>query len=138
MHVKNQLDISASPEDIWSNLVHAPDWPTWRRNTTSVQIIDGNGQALSKGAIFYWQTPLTTIKGTVVEFTPNKRLAWKGEIGTSDMYHAWVLQPSNKGCKVITEATQRNGITWLSKYFMANKIQAYHRKWLEQIKQQVC
>ncbi len=103
-----------------------------------MHILDGKGHALSKGANFYLKTKLATIKGTVVEFIPNKRLAWKGKVGTADMYHAWILQPSNKGCKIITEATRRNGLTWLNKYIMSNKIHSHHRKWLRSIQEQIC
>ncbi|UPW17037.1 SRPBCC domain-containing protein [Agarivorans sp. TSD2052] len=136
IHIKNQLDISASAEEIWHCLVHAPCWPTWKHSSTSVQIINGDGIELAKNAQFYWKTKRAAFKCTVVEFTPHKQLAWKGKMGAVDMYHAWLIEPTSKGCRVITESTQRNGLTWLTKYFMSNQFRTYHRHWLEELQEQ--
>ncbi|MCZ6537884.1 MAG: SRPBCC domain-containing protein, partial [Gammaproteobacteria bacterium] len=48
-----------------------------------------------------------------------------------DVYHAWVLQPSAKGCLVVTEETQHGWLARLGTIFMPNRMHKYHQLWLE-------
>ncbi|WDZ72167.1 hypothetical protein PWW31_14715 [Vibrio harveyi] len=65
--------------------------------------------------MFRWKTSWVDFHCTVVEYTLNQRLAWKGKKGGVDMYHAWVLEPTKTGCCITTESTQRGGMTLLYK-----------------------
>jgi hypothetical protein len=97
-----------------------------------VQILNGDN-TLCKNTMFRWKASGFEVKCTVVEYLQNQRLAWKGKKGSIDIYHAWVLEPTKHGCCIITESTQRGGITWLTKYFAPRRLRKYHLRWLEEL-----
>ncbi|MDR9827680.1 SRPBCC family protein [Vibrio sp. FNV 38] len=136
IHVKNQMVSENHPEIIWRCLVNAACWPGWSRSRTSVQMISGDSDSLSRGSIFLWKAGMLRFRCTVVEFEPNRRIAWKGKLGESEMYHAWLLQETPQGCNVITEATQRGGMTWFTQLYAPRGIQRYHQKWLQCLTEQ--
>ncbi|MEF1245481.1 SRPBCC domain-containing protein, partial [Vibrio campbellii] len=132
IHVRSQIEIPEPPEVVWQHLVRAPEWPAWRRAKTMVQILNGDN-TLCKNTMFRWKASGFEVKCTVVEYLQNQRLAWKGKKGSIDIYHAWVLEPTKHGCCIITESTQRGGITWLTKYFAPRRLRKYHLRWLEEL-----
>jgi hypothetical protein len=131
VHVRNELDMMAPQERVWAWLIHAPLWPTWYVNSANVKIIEGLGPELRIGTRFRWKTFGVTIMSTVLEYIPNERLAWDAHAFGIDAYHAWVLQPSAKGCHVLTEETQHGGIARLSNILMPNRMHKFHQLWLE-------
>jgi len=131
IHVRNELDMAASPENVWAWLTRATLWPTWYANSANVEIIEGTGTDLRQGTRFRWKTFGITILSTVVEFVPYERIAWQAESFGVNVYHAWVLQPSEKGCHVLTEETQHGWLARLSKLFMPNRMCKFHQMWLE-------
>jgi len=54
VHVINSLEMSASPADVWDQLI-AADWPTWYPNLSNVRIQDVSRE-LSQGVDFTWNT----------------------------------------------------------------------------------
>ncbi len=92
-------------------------WPQYGHGKTKVQILNGDGIELKKGTVFRWRSRALHFDCTVVEYIDNQRIAWKGKCGGVHMYHAWVLQPTEEGCVVQTESTQRGGLTWLTRFF---------------------
>ena len=132
IHVRSQIEIPEPPEVVWQHLVRAPEWPAWRRAKTMVQILNGDN-TLCKNTMFRWKASGFEVKCTGVEYLQNQRLAWKGKKGSIDIYHAWVLEPTKHGCCIITESTQRGGITWLTKYFAPRRLRNYHLRWLEEL-----
>ena len=131
VHVRNELDMDAAPERVWSWLVRASLWPTWYVNSANVTILDGSGPDLQKGTRFRWKTFGVTITSTVLEYVTGERIAWDAHAFGIDAYHAWVLQPSTKGCHVLTEETQHGWLARLGKLFMPNRMYTFHQLWLE-------
>lgn len=131
IHVRNELDIAGSPECVWAWLTRATLWPTWYVNSANVKILEGDGPDLKKGTRFRWKTFGVTITSTVLEYVPNERIAWNAHAFGLDVYHAWVLEPSAKGCRVLTEETQHGWLARLSKLIMPNRMYQYHQIWLE-------
>lgn len=136
IHVKSQVISDNSPEVIWRCLVNAACWPGWKHSRTSVQIIHGDGHSLERGTAFLWKAGWLAYNCTVVEYQPLQRIAWKGRLGSTEMYHAWVIEPLEQGSRVITEATQRGGMTWLTRLYQPARMQAYHQKWLQCLTEQ--
>lgn len=136
IHVRNELDMAASPEHVWAWLTRAPLWPTWYINSANVEIIKGPTPDLTAGTRFRWKTFGVTIISTVLEFVPQERIAWKAEAFGLDVYHAWVLQPSDKGCLVLTEETQHGWLARLGKLLMPNRMYKFHQVWLEALEKQ--
>jgi uncharacterized protein YndB with AHSA1/START domain len=75
VHVRNELEMPASPEVVWSWLVRAALWPTWYPNSQNV-VIEGGGHDLRPGSKFRWKTFGITLDSEVEEFVPSERLAW--------------------------------------------------------------
>lgn len=131
VHVRNELEMAASPERVWAWLIRATLWPTWYANSAKVQILAGAGPNLQKGTRFRWKTFGITITSTVIECVPYERIAWDAHAGGIDVYHAWVLQPSAQGCRVLTEETQHGWLARLGKLLMPNRMYKFHQLWLE-------
>ncbi len=131
VHVRNELDMAATQEHIWAWLTHAVLWPSWYINSANVLILEGPKANLQKASRFQWKTFGVTITSTVLEYIPGERIAWDGHGLGLDVYHAWVLQPSAKGCHVLTEETQHGWLPVLGSLFMPNRMYSYHQLWLE-------
>lgn len=131
VHVRNELDMAAAPKRVWAWLIRADLWPTWYVNSANVKILDGTGPDLQKGTRFRWKTSGVTITSTVLEYVPRERIAWDAHAFGIDAYHAWVLQPSARGCHVVTEETQHGWLARLGKLFMPNRMYKFHQLWLE-------
>jgi uncharacterized protein YndB with AHSA1/START domain len=131
IHVRNELDMAASPEHVWAWLTRPTLWPDWYLNSANVEILEGPAPELGDGTRFRWKTFGITIGSTVLECVPNERVAWEAQAFGIDVYHAWVLRPSPKGCHVLTEETQHGWLARLGKLFMPNRMYKYHQLWLE-------
>ncbi|MGL4363945.1 MAG: hypothetical protein ACRCSB_01925, partial [Bacteroidales bacterium] len=70
----------------------------------------------------------------VKEFIPHQRLAWDAQNIGILAYHAWLIIPTEKGCKVITQETQHGFMCRLSAFLMPNRMYKYHQIWLEGLK----
>ncbi|MCW3480970.1 SRPBCC domain-containing protein [Neisseriaceae bacterium JH1-16] len=136
VHVRNQLDMAAAPARVWAWLIRAPLWPSWYANAAQVRPLDGSGQDLRAGSRFRWKTFGITITSTVLEYVPGERIGWDAYAFGVDAYHAWVLQPSERGCLVLTEETQHGWLARLSNLAMPRRMHKYHQLWLEQLEAQ--
>jgi uncharacterized protein YndB with AHSA1/START domain len=133
IHVRNELDMAASPKRVWAWLTRVTLWPSWYVNSANIRIIEGSGPDLEAGTRFRWKTFGVTITSTVLEHVTNERIAWQAHAFGIDVYHAWVLQPSAIGCRVLTEETQHGSIARLAKLLMPNRMFKYHQLWLEEL-----
>jgi uncharacterized protein YndB with AHSA1/START domain len=131
VHVRNELDMAASQECVWAWLTRPILWPAWYVNSANVEILEGLGPDLKEGTRFRWNTFGITIESTVLECVPDDRIAWEAHAFGIDVYHAWVLRPSAKGCRVLTEETQHGWLARLGNLFMPNRMYKYHQLWLE-------
>jgi uncharacterized protein YndB with AHSA1/START domain len=131
VHVRNELAMAASKDRVWAWLTRASLWPTWYVNSANVQFLEGAGPDLAKGTRFRWKTFGVTITSTVLEHVPEERIAWDARAFGIDAYHAWVLQPSDQGCLVLTEETQHGWLARLGKLLMPNRMHKFHQLWLE-------
>ncbi len=131
VHVRNQLEMTASQDHVWAWLTRPGLWPTWYENAENIKILEGPNPGLQKGSRFRWKTFGITITSTVLEYLPNERIAWDGQACGTDVYHAWVLQPSAKGCTVLTEETQHGWLARLGNLFMPDRMYKFHQIWLE-------
>jgi hypothetical protein len=116
VHVINSLEMSASPADVWDQLIAAAGWPTWYPNLSNVRIQDGS-RKLSEGMDFTWNTFGADIASTVKEFVPNEWLARDARGTGLHTYHTWLIIPTPNGCCVLTEETQRGFVARLFKVF---------------------
>ena len=131
IHVRNELNMTATPSLVWAWLVRAPLWPNWYENASDVRIA-GPEEDLTDGSRFRWKTMGITVSCKVTEYIFEERIAWSGRAFGIEVHHAWVLTPSNLGCKVLTEETQRGWPAILGKLFLLpRQMHAAHQLWLE-------
>jgi uncharacterized protein YndB with AHSA1/START domain len=131
VHVHNELDMAAPPDRVWAWLTHATLWPSWYGNSANVSFLDESGPQLQQGTRFRWKTFGVTVTSTVLEYVPGERLAWDAHGLGVDAFHAWVLQPSDRGCRVLTEETQHGWLARLGGLFVPGRMHKHHQLWLE-------
>jgi uncharacterized protein YndB with AHSA1/START domain len=128
----NELTIDAMPERIWEILVRAADWPRWYPNSRNVRI-ERDGSDLFPGAKFSWITFGICLRSVVQEFSPFARIAWNAKFLGVDAYHAWVIEPTARGCRVITEETQYGWLARTGDWLMPARLSIFHQLWLRRL-----
>ena len=132
VHVRNEREIAAPIERVWAWLVRAEQWPSWYPNASGVRIENG-GTALALGTRFRWRTFGVAIKSEVRELEAPTRLAWDAQGLGVDAYHAWLLEPTPKGCRVLTEETQHGVVARLGARLMPRRMWEGHELWLARL-----
>lgn len=135
-YVYNEIEINAKPEIVWDILIDAKKWHTFYKGVESpVEFInDTNATTLKNGLTFKMHTMGLHLESLMKEFVPNERMAWEVHRGNLTAYHAWVIVPTAKGCRLITPEAQNGFLTFLQKVFQPNKLLNLHEHWLEVIK----
>jgi len=136
VHVRNVIRIAAPAAGIWAWLVRAENWPDWYPNASRVRIEGDRGPSLGTDAVFRWRTFGFGIRSHVREFVPCSRIAWDGVAIGIDVYHAWVIEPHEEGCTVVTEETQYGVMSRLGAWLMPNRMSHFHQIWLENLARQ--
>ncbi|HEY3421476.1 MAG TPA: SRPBCC domain-containing protein [Methanomassiliicoccales archaeon] len=131
VHVRNELVVKAPCDSVWGWLVRAELWPTWYTNSKDVRFLEGSPPDLQLGTRFAWKTFGLDLVSTVVEFETGKRLAWDAKGRGVSAYHAWLLQGTDMGCKVVTEETHYGWLARLNNRFRPDNMQMRHQEWLE-------
>jgi hypothetical protein len=134
VHVRNELAMEASTEQVWSCLIRAKDWPSWYSNAKGVSI-EGGADSLSPGVTFRWRTFGVRLVSRVVEFVPGERIAWNARGLGVWAYHAWLLQTRATGCTVVTEETQYGFLARAGDLLMPSRMHRFHQMWLEALRQ---
>ena len=131
VHVRNELSISAKPDEIWAWLIRARNWPAWYKNSADVKLLNNTSMDLCLNTQFEWRTFGIPLTSKVLEFIPGERIAWDGHAHGVDVYHAWLIQPTRDGCHVITEETQHGWLARISHRLMPMRMSHHHQIWLE-------
>jgi uncharacterized protein YndB with AHSA1/START domain len=133
----NEIVIAAPPERVWAWLLRAQLWPEWYENSANVHFLSHTGPDLRDRSRFRWKTFGVRITSKVLEFEPERRLAWDAHGIGVDAYHAWVLTPVGDGStQVVTEETQSGWLARLGAVLMPKRMQAKHQLWLEGLSEQ--
>jgi len=133
VHVRNEIELSVRPDRAWTWLVRAKLWPTWYSNSSRVEIA-GGVRDLYAGARFRWRTFGVNLSSTVEEFVPPCRLAWAARGIGVDVYHAWLITPSEHGCHVLTEESQYGLLARLDHALRPMRMSRGHQMWLEALR----
>lgn len=132
---QNTVDITASPEAVWSQLVDCVSWPQWYKHCSDVSIL-GGGRLISAHSKFRFNTLGFYFEPEVVTFEPRRLLVWsaKGPAGTSGS-HAWYIDPRPDGCRVITEESQIGLLLFFLRVRTRNRLLTSHEEWLRALKE---
>jgi hypothetical protein len=134
-YVYNEIEINAQPQVVWDILIDAKKWHTFYKGVESpIEYLDTTATKLRKDLAFKMHTMGLKLVPVIKEFIPNEKMAWEVRRGNLTAYHAWVIVPTAKGCKLITPEAQNGFLTFLQKVFQPNKLLNLHEHWLEVIK----
>lgn len=114
IHFTNELEVTASPETVWSLLVDPRAWPGFHPGVQHVQLLDGH-EMFGPGTRFETNLAGQDVFASVQEFEPMTRIAWGGHPKASvasRAYHAWIITPTTSGCHLWTEETMQ-GPHWI-------------------------
>ena len=134
--VHNEIDIRASPETVWNILIQAETWPNWYEGARNVAITSPDDTTiLLEDAVFTWKTMGLNFESFIREYEPYSRLSWESKKNSIKGYHAWLIVPTDNGCKLITQESQTGFLTFMQKVFQPRKLEGLHQIWLEEIMQ---
>lgn len=132
--VHNEIAINASPEIVWQFLIDALKWELWYEGAKNVSFKNVTDKKLNANSIFEWETMGLKFESTIKQFEPNKLLAWESKKRSIQGFHVWLIVPTDKGCKVITDESQNGWLTFFEKTFQAKKLEKLHDIWLSELK----
>jgi hypothetical protein len=130
VHVVNRIESRTAPAIAWSRLVQAGNWPAIYANAHDVQV-EGCAMTLFAGAHFTWKTFGIALKTRVMEFEPERRIAWLATGTGVQAYHAWLITPTATGCTILTEETQHGLVARAGRLLFPRRMERWHQKWLE-------
>lgn len=136
VHVRNEVDIEAPSDRVWAWLIRATDWPRWYPNASNVAL-EGGGADLAAGARFRWRTFSASLRSVVEEFEPPSRLAWSARGFGVEVYHAWLLSPTDSGCHIVTEESQYGALARLDHALRPHRMELGHQLWLDNLRARV-
>lgn len=131
VHVPNQLDMGAPVENVWAWLVRPDRWSEFYENVRRARIVKGPEPELQLGSTFKWVTFNTPITSTIAAYEPGRHLAWEFSGPLIRGYHYWQLDPTESGCRVVTEETERGLAPRLLSSVITRQMARQHQLWLE-------
>lgn len=132
--VHNEIVIPACAKDVWSWVIRAELWPDWYTNAADMHFLSHAGPDLRDRSRFRWRTFGARMTSKVLEFEPERRIAWDAQGHGIDAYHAWVLTPLADGStEVVSEETQNGWRARLDKWLMPKSRPAMNQLWLESL-----
>lgn len=132
--ISNTILISAPPQVVWDQLIHAASWPQWYKGATNVVVEGSSTGVIEDGSTLRWTTMDQNLVTKVVEFVPPFRMGWESRQSTLKAYHAWLLIPTPEGTKVVTDESQFGLLANLQRLFLRNKLRNLHDVWLAELK----
>ncbi|TAE90972.1 MAG: SRPBCC domain-containing protein [Verrucomicrobia bacterium] len=132
--VHNQIEIEAPPKVVWDLIIHAEDWSNWYIGASDIMVKTSDEGKLSGDAIFTWKTMGQRFESHVKEFAPYGRLAWESRKTMIQGYHAWLILPTENGCRVITDESFNGFLGTMQKWFIPSKLHGLHETFLIELK----
>ena len=131
LHEVNTCRSSADPDAIWAWLVRPDHWREFYGNALRVRHRAGPWPELALGTRFSWITFGAPVTTEITELEAPYRLAWTGSGLGSVGHHGWVLTPTEEGCEIRTEETQRGLAVGALAPVAAPIMRRVHQRWVE-------
>lgn len=133
-YVHNEIEINAQPEVVWYFLIDALKWQSWYKRAKDVSFITKADTVINANSIFKWETMGMEFESTIKQFETNRLLAWESKKKSIQGFHVWLIVPTDKGCKVVTDESQNGWLTFFEKTFQGRKLKKLHDVWLVELK----
>jgi hypothetical protein len=134
-YVQNEIEINAKPEVVWNILIDALKWESFYKGAKNVVLQDTSHKSLQANSLIEWETMGLKFASPIKAYEPNKYLAWDSIKKSIQGYHAWVIVPTAKGCRLVTAESQNGFLTFMQKVFQPTKLLKLHDTWLKVIKE---
>ena len=126
----NEIATNASAKSVWSVLIDAPRWHEFYSNCKGLKITGGE-KKLQMGSCFKWWTFGAPVETVVDRSEEEHYLAWTGKSLGSTGHHVWIIDKTPKGCRIVTEETQKGLVVRLLAPFLNRGLLYFHQRWLE-------
>ncbi len=126
------IEISASPERVWEVMAAVNQWPDWN---STVSWVNSAGP-LRVGSIFKWKSGGLRITSTVRLFELNHAIGWTGGAMGAFASHAWYLEETSSGVRVITEESMSGWLIRLFKPIVRMILSSSLQRWLFDLKKE--
>jgi uncharacterized protein YndB with AHSA1/START domain len=97
--LRQEIEIAAAPEKVWTVLAGIDAWPTWSDDIASASL---HGE-LAAGTAFRWKAGGSVIRSRLTQVAPPHAIAWSGRALGLRAIHAYRLEPHGSGTRVRTE-----------------------------------
>jgi uncharacterized protein YndB with AHSA1/START domain len=95
---QSEVEISASPSEVWEVMADIDEWPKWNPDIKSAEL---NGP-LEEGSTFRWKSGPGTITSRLQHVERPRRIAWSGKTLGISAKHVWELEETEDGTLVRT------------------------------------
>jgi len=95
---RDEIEINAPIETIWSIQTDVNNWPSWQPDVDGA-VAEG---PLEAGSVFRWQTAGLDITSTVEEIDAPRRIVWGGPAQGIVAVHVWTFEPQDDAVLVRT------------------------------------
>jgi uncharacterized protein YndB with AHSA1/START domain len=95
---RQECYIHSPPSRVWSLLTDIDHWREWNHAVTEAKLKG----AFASGTVFDWKSNGFSVRSTLREIQPERRLSWTGQAFGTRAVHVWSLVPQADGVRVIT------------------------------------
>ena len=132
----NRQQVDAPPATVWAWLLRAGNWPEWYPEARDIHFLSHTGPDLRNRTRFRWHNGTQRVTSKVLEFDPERRIAWNTHGIGLDAYQIWTLTPTSAGTEVLTECTGHGWRARLTRALSPTRLERSHILWLHSLAQQ--
>jgi hypothetical protein len=96
---RHEIFIHSTPDTVWSILTDIENWKAWNPAVMRSKL---NG-ALAPGTVFEWKSNGFSVRSSLKDIQPARRVSWTGQAFGTRAIHVWYFLPEHGGVRVITE-----------------------------------
>jgi len=130
---RTQVHVAAEPAAVWQVLTDLERWPAWKADVRSVAVQG----TLAPGTVFVWRAGPGTIRSTLQDVEPPRRIAWTGTTFGIKAIDVFTLEPRDGGTMVHEEESWQGLLVRLFAGRMRRTLQSSLETGLAQLKIEV-
>ena len=127
---EGQIEIAASPEEVWDLMADLGGWPAWNPDVKQV-LAEGH---VAEGTVFRWKAGPGTITSTLRVVDRPRALGWTGRTFGIDAIHVWRFEPRGATTTASMEESFDGLIARLFRRRLQKQLDATTKSGLENLK----
>jgi len=125
-----QIEINASPEQVWALLSDLKHWENWNKSVSDVKL-KGSIQA---GTAFSWKSAGMKINSILHTVESPDQFGWTGKAMGTFAIHNWKIQQAGEHTLVIMEESMEGLLVKLLKKSLQKTLDKGAKSWLNDLK----